>query len=79
MPNANPLKGTTSQRKPGCTPKIPIPGSENLPVTKEDREKMPKKDKTDEKNNPSQTNIENRLQKCKQSKNIQHLWKYVGY
>ena len=39
-PASNPIEGTPSQRYLGCTPKTPIPGSQNLPITKEDREKM---------------------------------------
>ena len=39
-PASNPIEGTPSQQYLGCTPKLPIPGSQNLPITKEDREKM---------------------------------------
>ena len=42
-PSSNPIEGSPSQRYLGRTPKIPIPGSQNLPITKEDREKMLKK------------------------------------
>ena len=36
-PASTPIEGTPSQRYLGRTPKIPIPGSQNLPLTKEDR------------------------------------------
>ena len=39
-PASNPKEGTPSQRYMGRTPKIPIPGSQNLPTTKEDKEKI---------------------------------------
>ena len=39
-PASNPIEGTRSQRYLGRTPKIPIHGSQNLPLTKEDRDKM---------------------------------------
>ena len=42
-PRSNPIEGSPSQRYLGRTPKIPIPGSQNLPITKEDREKIMKK------------------------------------
>ena len=42
-PSSNPIEGSPSQRYLGRTPKIPIPGSQNLPITKEDREQMMKK------------------------------------
>ena len=40
IPSSNPIEGSPSQRYLGCTPKIPIQGSQNLPITNEDREKM---------------------------------------
>ena len=39
-PASKPIEGTPSQRYLGHTPKIPIPGSQNLPIAKEDREKI---------------------------------------
>ena len=39
-PASNPIEGTPSQQYLGLTTKIPIPGSQNLPLTKEDRNKM---------------------------------------
>ena len=39
-PASNPIEGPLSKRYLGFTPKIPIPGSQNLPIIKEDREKM---------------------------------------
>ena len=38
--SSNPIEGSPSQRYLGLTPKIPIPGLHNLPITKEDREKI---------------------------------------
>ena len=39
-PSSNPIEGSPSQQNLGRTPKIPILGSQNLPIRKEDRAKM---------------------------------------
>ena len=39
-PAPNQIEGSPSPRYLGRTPKIKIPGSQNLPLTKEDRNKM---------------------------------------